>query len=903
MTHLLPNRAKAEQYRKDLLDRINEIFVPESLSGADDSDPQTFYLEFKKLLVEFLNEETEKQKAELFRLDDPHLLLLKRTALVDTIVQTGYQTALWLTNKSLDKNLKEEDVPVAIVARGGYGREEMYFRSDVDIQIVTKPHPEKELAETADIVINFFEYLFVYQDILPAASHSGYSVISPDAMELDEQNMQSFFSLMEGRFVAGNTDVYHEFKDSIKSAQLTHEKEIIRHCSQHKTCYEIQNTVFKQEPNIKDELRRLYWALALIRIREGIETTNQFEILPELLDKKKISPPAFKNMNYGLNFLARARMFLHCYQKGAHRDVMSYEVREKISGPMGYDIKEFYKEYFFNAVLPLKRYSRNLFWESQTYNAEKVRDLSDHFAVDAENQIILTRDPDSYEWNKLSLLLEPFILMAKENYHLSFPVIKSIEQNIDNHAPLFLAENENKEISAYFKKIIEGKFFAKAIRSLHEFRLLETYFIPEFKNITGLLQDIYVHQFPTDIHVLASLDELNKFETHTDRDQFLASLYQTLKNKTAMKLAVLLHDIGKGIKVAGQNEELVGAMAVPRILDKLGYEKNSSVVGEVAFLVEKHLTMADLLLLDPDADDTYDMIWDLVNRDPELLKMLILLTYADRAGTKMKMSSTLIDQLKYFYQNTLYHQERQNVADPVKLEFVKMVQLPRDVQAQLEVYNEFRNSPEHFASAMIFKAEDPSMLIVCSRDQKGLLFEIATILAFNQLNIVEANIHTLENNTLDIFKVNASTGDPIEYSNFFFIRKQVQEDLRNVFVEHRPVDEYYQDRPLIAQESQPKYKDIKLKIKIIGRAVKIETQDILGTVMIQTKVFSDLGMEIQRAVIHTRHDTASNVFYLRPQDVREIIQGEEKFKNILKRELEPVLQQKPVFAKPPVKVN
>jgi len=169
--------------------------------------------------------------------------------------------------------------------------------------------------------------------------------------------------------------------------------------------------------------------------------------------------------------------------------------------------------------------------------------------------------------------------------------------------------------------------------------------------------------------------------------------------------------------------------------------------------------------------------------------------------------------------------------------------------------------------------------------------------------IAEANIHTLENKTLDIFKVNASTGDPIEYSNFFFIRKQVQEDLRNVFVEHRPVDEYYQDRPLIAHESQPKYKDIKLKIKIIGRAVKIQTQDILGTVMIQTKVFSDLGMEIQRAVIHTQHDTASNVFYVRPQDVREIIQGEEKFKNILKRELEPVLQQKPVFAKLPVKVN
>lgn len=903
MTSPLPNRTKTEQYRKKLLDRIREILIPESLPGAKDADPQNFYLEFKNILKNFLHEETEKQKAELLALDDSHLHLLKRTALVDTIVQTSFKTALWLYNNSTNHALEEKDVPVAIVARGGYGREEMYFRSDVDLQIVRKPHPEQELSEAADKVINFFEYIFVFQDILPAASHSGHSIISPKIMELNKKNLPSFFSLMEGRFVAGDKEVYQEFKTSIKNARQAHEKDIIHHCLQHKTCYEIQNTVFVQEPNLKDELRRLYWALALIRIREGIEITNQFEILPQLLKKGKISGPAFKNMHYGLNFLARARLFLHCHQKGSHKDILRFEVREQISKPMGYEIKEFYKEYFFNAVLPLKRYSRNLFWESQTFDSKKKKDLSENFALNAEHQIIFTRDPDSYDWENLSLLLEPFIWMARKNYHLSFPVIKSMEQNVDQIFPALLGENGKKEVSALFRTIIEGKFFARAIRSLHEYRLLETCFIPEFKNITGLLQDIYVHQFPTDIHVLASLDELNKFETHSDTDQFLTSLYQSLKDKTTMKLAVLLHDIGKGIKVGDENEELVGAMAVPRILEKLGYEAGQSVVDEVSFLVEKHLMMADLLLLDPDEDDTYDMIWDLVNRDTELLKMLILLTYADRAGTKMKMSATLIDQLKYFYQNTLYHQKRQSVADPVKLEFVKMIRLPRDLQSQLEVYDEFRNSREHFASAMIFKAEAPSMLIVCCKDQKGLLFEIATILAFNQLSIVDASIHTLEDKALDIFKVNASAGDPIEYSNFFFIRKQVQDDLRKIFVENQRVEEYYQDRPMLTHDNQTKYKDIKLKLKIIGCAVKIETQDILGVMMMQTKVFSDLGMEIQKAVIHTQHDMASNVFYLRPQDVREIIKGDDQFRNTMIRALTPLHQQKPVFSKPPVKVT
>jgi len=892
---LAANRTQAELYRKELLQRVAELVDPESFKEIDDPNPQNFYLKYKKVLLEFIDRETELLEKELLSSENAHLLLLKRTALVDTVVQTSFKTAIFLYNHSHQKKLREKDVPVAIAARGGYGREEMYFRSDADIQIITRPASGNDDSEAAKDVINYFEYIFVFQDILPGAGHTSFSVISSTESELDEKGLTSFFSLMEHRYVAGDPLVYSEFKRSVKSAQVSHENAIIKYCLHHKTCYEIHNTVFQQEPNLKDELRRLYWALALIRIREGIETTNKFELLHELLKIGKISEPAFKTIQYGLNFLARARLFLHCCQKGAHRDVLSYEVRELVAGPMGYSIKEFYNEYYFKSVLPLKRYSRNLFWEAQAFDSKKEKDLSGNYAINAEHQIIFAKDPESYRWDNPALFLEPFYWMARENYHLSFPVTRAIEQNIDQILPMFQGGTGKNEVQVNFKNIIEGKFFAKALRSLHEFKLLETCFIPEFKNITGLLQDIFVHKFPTDIHVLFALDELNKFETETETDPFLTSLYQSLKDKTILKLSVLLHDIGKGIKTAEENEELAGARATPRILEKLGYEKDHPFVSEVAYLVEKHLMMADLLLLDPDEDDTYDMIWDLVNQDPERLKMLILLTYSDRAGTKMKMSSALISQLKYFYQGTLYHQKREEVTDSVKLEFAKMIRLPRDLQWQIGVYNEFRNSKDQFAADMFFKGEEPSLLVVCSEDQKGLLFEIAAILAFNRLTIVDANIHTLNNNVLDVFNVNASTGNPIEYSNFFFTLNQVKEDLRKIFVDNLSVEEYYRGRSLSGHENQKKYEKINLKIKIIGRAVKMETQNLLGTVMMQTRVFADLGMEIQRAVIHSQMEAASNVFYLRPQDVREIIQGEEKFRKTMENALEPLLASQPIF--------
>ena len=319
------------------------------------------------------------------------------------------------------------------------------------------------------------------------------------------------------------------------------------------------------------------------------------------------------------------------------------------------------------------------------------------------------------------------------------------------------------------------------------------------------------------------------------------------------------------------------------------------MISDVAFLVERHLMMYDLMLLDPDEDETFDMVWDLVHKDVERFKMLILLTYADRAGTKMKMSKSQIGQLKYFYQNTLHHKKQDYVSIPVKKEFFEMIRLPRDMKSQLQIYSEFRKSREQFASELFFKTEQLSDLVVCCKDQPGLLYKITTVLAFNHLSIMEANIHTLEDNVFDVFKIADIAGNPIEFSNFFYLQKQINEDLRQVFVGGVPLSTLYKGRSLTTEIEMEKFKDIKLKVSIIGRAVKVETHDILGTIMMETKVFSELNMEIQRAVLHSNYGTSSNVFYLRPEDVHKIIKQESKFKKQLEKALTPLIRSEPVF--------
>jgi len=611
----LANRNLSESYRQSLQEKISTLDQSELFADADDINPQKYYLDFKNRALEFVHHETELLKKECLKSDNSHLILLKQTALVDTIVQAAFASAIGLFNQQNKQNLALETVPLVILARGGYGREEMYFRSDVDIQIVSQFSLEDEEKKYAEEIIRHFEYIFVFQDIFPSSGNSCYTENESFDKELDQENIAQFLALLEHRFVTGNIYVYKEFKSSIKTESLLHQDEVIKHCLSHGGFYEVQNTVFKQEPDIKEELQRLYWALASVRIIRKFEKTNQFELLNDLFAKNLISPLAFKSMQKGLNFLSKVRLLLHTIQQGAHRDVMSYEVREKIAESMGYKVRAFFHEYFFEAVYPLKRFSRNLYWESMAADTKKQKNLSEYFSLNTQNQIFFEKDPDDLFSNNTLWFFKVFIWVAERNYYLSYEVTRAIEQHVDQAYPIFTDDASHLEIQNCFQRIIRGKYFSKALRLLHEFGILENFLIPEFKNLRGLLQDIYVHKFPTDVHILSALDALNGLEFRKTADPFLAELYHSQRDKTALKLAVLLHDIGKGVKVGEQNEELVGARLIPKILENLGYGNKPKRVEDVAFLVEKHLTLYDLMLLDPEADDTYDMVLDLVDHD------------------------------------------------------------------------------------------------------------------------------------------------------------------------------------------------------------------------------------------------------------------------------------------------
>ena len=113
---------------------------------------------------------------------------------------------------------------------------------------------------------------------------------------------------------------------------------------------------------------------------------------------------------------------------------------------MGYEVKEFFQEYFFEAVYPLKRFSRNLYSESLALDTKKQKNLAEFFSLNTQNQIYFEKDPEVLFSINPYWFFKVFIWVAERNYNLSYEVTRAIEQNVNQSYPIFTNDNFDSEI-------------------------------------------------------------------------------------------------------------------------------------------------------------------------------------------------------------------------------------------------------------------------------------------------------------------------------------------------------------------------------------------------------------------------------------------------------------------------
>ena len=151
-------------------------------------------------------------------------------------------------------------------------------------------------------------------------------------------------------------------------------------------------------------------------------------------------------------------------------------------------------------------------------------------------------------------------------------------------------------------------------------------FIPDFGRIVALMQFNMYHHYTVDEHLLRSLGILANIENGrlTEDHPLCNEILPSIRNRTALYVALFLHDIAKGRE---EDHSIAGARVARELGPRFGLTEAETET--VAWLVEQHLVMSNTAqsrdLSDPRTIETFAATVQTLER----LRMLLVLTVCD----------------------------------------------------------------------------------------------------------------------------------------------------------------------------------------------------------------------------------------------------------------------------------
>src|SRR5256885_1239367 len=249
----------------------------------------------------------------------------RRAELVDVLLRYVFGSAAGSAQEKRD-----EGVPLALVALGGYGRGELNPFSDIDVMLLHHQGAAEispELQETVN------QILYLLWDSGFKVGHSTRSI--KQAITEANRDMRTKTAMLESRFLAGDSELAQEFRKQFRSKCVDgREREYVAmrmqdQVSRHK---KYGDSVYLQEPNLKSgcgglrDYQNLLW---MTYFKEGSLSTNQ------LVGKDWLSESDQRRIEKAYDFLLRLRTALH-YATGRATDILHISLQEQIAKRLDY---------------------------------------------------------------------------------------------------------------------------------------------------------------------------------------------------------------------------------------------------------------------------------------------------------------------------------------------------------------------------------------------------------------------------------------------------------------------------------------------------------------------------------------------------------------------------------------
>jgi [protein-PII] uridylyltransferase len=546
---------------------------------------------------------------------DGSLAIAERTELVERIL-------LRLWNELICAG-RDDPKDFALVALGGFGRRALFPHSDVDILFL---HADRTTEDALREPIRTF-----CQELWDLRMKLGPTTRTlSECEQFDVQNVEFTISLLDSRPVAGDRKLFeHLHQNVLPKFFLREGNYIIQQLAEVTRSRHAKygNTVFHLEPNVKeapggirDHNVALWMTLLSALDRDRKWPTPEAALRDSRHDK--LTP--------ALQFLTSVRAFLH-YRQGRDDNMLAWESQDEaaarhigVNPTDNLDAAAWMRVYFRHAravhyeclrlleSVPASRSS--LYRHFQNFRSRLSN--ADFSVVDGLimlNQPSALRDPE--------LLFRIFSFSA----HHGLKPAMSTEGRIQQVLPALIESPPTGPDSwRYLQSVLIEPHSADALRSMHSLGLL-TILLPELKLIDSLVIRDFYHRFTVDEHSFLAIECLHRANSSkSEWDQRYGRLLEELERPELLYLALLLHDVGKG--VPGTNHVVTSFQIAQKCMDRLGLD--AAERETIEFLIGSHLEISSVLRRDIYDPATIEAFTEKMGT-PERLKMLCLLTYAD----------------------------------------------------------------------------------------------------------------------------------------------------------------------------------------------------------------------------------------------------------------------------------
>ena len=763
-----------------------------------------------------------------------------RSAVAGERIGDGGQDVCAALTAALDTALRDlgQDLGsgAAIVALGGYGREEQCIWSDIDVMILhSHPDPEPLVRSVlyplwdADLKVGH-----AVRTIAENRDHAG-------------EDFESLTSLLSARLVVGDEDLYAELEATIIDLIRTRP---------------LAPPLVAAERHRRIEAPYASMTADVKNGRGGLRTHHGFwweRRRAELVGLPSDEPSEVERS--ARNSLLRIRNALHG-AAGRAQDRFLVDLREPAARWLGIDVMSMATAY--TSALHTGDGLADLRWPDLHAEQDPMIGLGrrifgavkSRFATPTES-----RQPDS--------TLARAVAAAARRDGAWFTTEE--ETAISGAASQSWTVTDRSDFVALLTAGARGR---TVFGRLDDLGWVEREF-PEWTRVATAPQLAPFHEHPVGAHLWRTVDEMLQLSDGGET----GAVADDIGSTEELLLSAFLHDIGKA---RGGNHAEVGADLAAAFLRRTGF--GATTIAVVAKAVRLHLVLSETATRRDIADlEVINELADLVG-DRRTLDILYLLTIADLKATGTTMwnewRSTLIRGLYLRVRAAIEtvgatpatpnvdavvaaggaQVDRREIEEHVAAmpsDYLEAT-TPQEVLWHVDVADHLDSGAE-----VSVDPDDPGRVLVAGADRSGFLLAVARAFTANGIGILDARLRTRADGiALDTFHVATDhSGEVVPGSRW----GAVVSDLRGSLAGDRDLRPAIKERVAAYRRSESPPGSVDIQTRLSGRytVVEVRAPDRIGLLAEIVEALHGDGLDIHLARIDTMGGEARDVFFVR----------------------------------------